>query len=164
MMLMWARKQLCSFQQQPHSPEALLVQRRVYDWGGGVHLRPDARQRAEQSPESPQAVAEVRGRGKEGGVGGREEQRDLWWVTPTSCCLSSSRTKGRVLFLTPMGAGDNNVLGFHRLVVGSHILGLRVLVLDSHKTSLALLPRPTLRLSPPRPGHMLATSRLPRGV
>lgn len=34
--------------------------------GGGVHLRPDARQRAEHSPQCPQAVAEVRGRGKEG--------------------------------------------------------------------------------------------------
>lgn len=102
--------------------------------------------------------------GRRGRVGGREEQRDLWWVTPTSSCLSSSRTKGRVLFLTLMGAGDNNVLGFHRLAVGSHILGLRVLVLDSHKTSSASFPRPTLRLSPSRPGHMLETSRLPRGV
>lgn len=97
-------------------------------------------------------------------MGGREEQRDLWLVTPTSSCLSSSRTKGRVLFLTLMGAGDNSVLGFHRLAVGSHILGLRVLVLDSHKTGSALFPQPTLRLSPPRLGHMLETSCLPRGV
>lgn len=88
--------------------------------------------------------------GRRGRVGRREEQRDLWWVTPTSSCLSSSRTKGKVLFLTLMGAGDNNILGFHRLAVGSHILGLRVLVLDSHKTNSALFPRPTLRLSPPR--------------
>lgn len=95
-------------------------------------------------------------------MGGREEQRDLWLVTPTSSCLSSSRTKGRVLFLTLMGAGDNSVLGFHRLAVGSHILGLRVLVLDSHKTGSALFPRPTLRLNPPRLGHMLETSCLPR--
>lgn len=59
MMLTWARKQLCRFQQQLHSPEALLVQ------GRGVHLRPDARQQAEHSPQCPQAVVEVRG-GRDG--------------------------------------------------------------------------------------------------
>lgn len=38
-------------------------------------------------------------------MGGREEQRGLWPVTPTpGSCLSSSRTKGRVLILAPCGS------------------------------------------------------------
>lgn len=59
-------------------------------------------------------------------MGGREEQRGLWPVTPTpGSCLSSSRTKGRVLILAPCGSRRNNVLAFHTIAVGSLILGVR---------------------------------------
>lgn len=67
-------------------------------------------QTAHCSPQCSQAVAKVGREGGSGGMGGRKEQRGLWSVTPISSCLSSSRTKGRVLFLAPVGAKETTFL------------------------------------------------------
>lgn len=61
-MLMWARKQLCYFQQQPHSPEALLVRGR----GCGGSIFSQMSDSGLSIAHSVQAVAAEVRRGREG--------------------------------------------------------------------------------------------------
>lgn len=89
--------------------------------------------------------------------------------TPTpSSGLSPSRPKGRVLFLAPVGAGDNGRLAFHRPVVGSLLLSSMWLFWTHTKPPLSLISTGHatggVTRRPTRWGHMLGTSRCHRQV
>ena len=117
----------------PHSPDVSFVP----GWRWRQRLRPDASLGpAEEQPSVHRLGLRSGEEGKESQYEWREEQRGLWLATPTPG-LSSSRTKGRVLFLAPMGAGENIPLAFHTLAVGSLIPGLHVVALDLHTTASA---------------------------